>query len=131
MKILLDTHILLWDLAATDQLSKKATTLIQAEENTLYYSAVSAFEVELKHQARPGNLSMTGENLIAACEKSDMSLLNLELRHIFALESIDPDAGNPDPFDRILLAQALTVGMKLLTHDQRIIRRKLPFVIGC
>ena len=131
MKILLDTHILLWDLAATGSLPKKAKTVIQAPENTLYYSAVSAFEVELKHQALPENLSMTAEDLISACEKSDMTLLNLELRHIYCLENIDPDAGNPDPFDRLLLAQAMSEGMVLLTHDQLIIRRKFPFVMGC
>ena len=131
MKILLDTHILLWDLAATEHLPKKAKSVIMDSGNTLFYSAVSIFEVELKHQARPDNLAMTGENLADACAKSEMTLLDLSLQHIYCLESIDPDAGNPDPFDRILLAQAMSEGMVLLTHDQRIIRRKLPFVMGC
>ena len=131
MNILLDTHILLWDLAATDRLSKKAKDIIFSPENNLFYSSISAFEVELKHQARPDKLSMTGENLISACEQSDMTLLDLCLRHIYCLENIDPDAENPDPFDRILLAQAMSEGMVLLTHDQKIRKRKLPFVLGC
>ena len=97
MKLLIDTHILLWALLDDDRLPQKARELLTHTENDVYYSIISLWEIELKHLLRP-----------------------LHSRHIFALSSLyRPDTAKPhkDPFDRLLICQAKCENMVFLTHD--------------
>ena len=70
MKILLDTHILLWTISNDLKLPEKARKLIENEENEIYYSIVSLWEVELKRLAHPDAMPVSAEKLAEYCEQS-------------------------------------------------------------
>lgn len=120
MRILLDTHILLWALTNDRRLSDKARRLIIDEENDVYYSILSLWEVELKHLAHPDDLKISSRELAGYCEQSGYRKLQLQNHHIFALGDLrrKPDAPvHKDPFDKLLICQASAEGMTFVTHD--------------
>ena len=69
MKILCDTHILIWYLTGDSRLSKKARKLLDDENNTIYYSIVSIWEVSIKHDRRPDKLSLSSQDVASFCEE--------------------------------------------------------------
>ena len=120
MNLLLDTHILLWALTEDIRLPKKAKEMLLDENNAIYYSAVSVWEIAIKHANHPDNVELTGREFARACQ--DAGYLSLEMRdkHVFSLETITRQEGAPphhDPFDRMLVAQAKEENMFLVTHD--------------
>ena len=70
MKLLLDTHILLWTLLGDDRLSKPARDAIADEGNDVYYSIVSPWEVEIKRMAHPDEMDLTAEELVKYARES-------------------------------------------------------------
>ena len=120
MKLLLDTHILLWALTEDSRLSKKAKIFILDESNTIYYSTVSVWEIAIKHSSHPDNVTMTGRELAQWCEEAGYHPLEMRNKHVFSLETLKRQDGAPehhDPFDRMLIAQAKEENMSFLTHD--------------
>ena len=125
MKLLLDTHMLLWALTDDPKLPATARMAVLDPSNQIFYSAVSVWEVALKHGKRPDALSVGGTEFAAFCEQAGYCELPLSQRHITMLERLAyPAGGTPhrDPFDPILIAQAQAEGMKLLTHDENMAR---------
>lgn len=121
MRYLLDTHIILWALMNRPELSEKARRIIDGRENALYYSTVSVWEVAIKHRLHPKKIPCSGAELLRYCDVSIMFNLSVQNHHILALEHLLGENGNPphkDPFDRLLLAQAMAEGMTFLTHDK-------------
>ena len=123
MNILLDTHIALWAITDHPKLPEKAKELIMDPDNNIYYSAVSAWEVLLKHDSPRNNLTLTAEDFIAYCDEAGYIALNMKPRHIAAASKLDiSQAGKQhnDPFDRLLLSQAKAENFSFLTHDEKI-----------
>ena len=124
MKILLDTHILLWALTNDPRLCEHARELLLDEKNEIYYSILSLWETELKRLAHPDAIAVTAKELSKYCTKAGYMKLPLQEQHIFALENLrrEPDAPvHKDPFDRLLICQVCTEGMMFLTHDALIL----------
>ena len=120
MKILADTHIVLWALLDNGKLPKKAHITMSNAENEVYFSAVSVWEIAMKHAAHPDELPFTGEAFYNLCLQSGLRLSEPRISHILAFESLHRAEGAPahkDPFDKLLIAQAKTEGMLFLTHD--------------
>ncbi len=121
MKILLDTHMLLWTLTEDSQLPTKAYEMIKDDENTTFFSSISIWEIAIKRLVHPGKITtLTPQELVALSENANMSELYLKTKHTYLLETLTrPDNAPPhkDPFDRILIAQAKSEGMTFLTHD--------------
>lgn len=120
MKILLDTHILLWAISNDVRLPDKARKLIENEENEIYYSIVSLWEVEIKHLAHPGAMPVSAEELAEYCEQSGFQRILIREKHVFALAGLQREESAPphkDPFDRMLICQAATNNMMFVTHD--------------
>ena len=120
MNLLLDTHILIWALNDDPRLSKKAKEMILDRNNTVYYSAVSVWEIAIKHANHPENVAFCGNELAAFCEQAGFVPLELGVVHIEALETLIRADGAPphhDPFDRMLIAQAKAENIAFLTHD--------------
>ncbi len=120
MKLLLDTHILLWALANDQHLSDQARKLIADEKNDIYYSILSLWEIELKRLAHPDVMAITAKALTKYCAQAGFLKLSLQEQHIFAMETLKrkPDAAiHKDPVDRLLVCQAKTERMLFLTHD--------------
>ena len=123
MKILLDTHILIWYFEDDAKLSQRARKLIEDDHNEIYYSLVSVLEIEIKHTAHPDRLSLNGENFIAYCQKLGFVQAPLDVKHVLEIKNLIRKENTPqhhDPFDRLLLCQAIVEDMKFMTHDARI-----------
>ena len=121
MKILLDTHILLWLFFEDHLLSEKVKEAILKDENTIYCSIVSVWEVAIKHTARPDKMFLNAERFLTLCSGSGFEILPLIDQHLLSLDTIQRAADAPphkDPFDRMLIAQAKAEEMVFLTHDK-------------
>lgn len=123
MKLLLDTHILLWTLADDVRLSEKARKLFENEENDLYYSIASIWEIQMKCLAHPGQMDFTAEQISHYCKESGFYKLPVNEAHIFYLKELKHIENAPphkDPFDRIMVCQAAVENMLFVTHDHLI-----------
>jgi len=110
MKLLLDTHILLWTLWNSPRLSSAARELIADPANTIYCSTVSVWEIELKHQAHPDRLLADAADIIRYCEKAGFFFLPVKNEHVLTLPLLEGKSGtmpHKDPFDRMLICQAI------------------------
>ena len=116
MRILLDTHIFLWWDNDPDQLSAQAKILCQDSVNTLVLSVVSVWEMQIKQQLGKLTLRLPLSELIEDQQHTNgMEILPISLAHVLALETLPPH--HKDPFDRLLIAQANTESIGLLSVD--------------
>ena len=123
MNILLDTHIALWAITDHPKLPVKARELITDPDNTIYYSAVSAWEVMLKNNSPRNNLALTAEDFISYCEEAGYIALNMKPKHVITASKLDTSRmsqPHQDPFDGLLLSQAKAENFSFLTHDEKI-----------
>lgn len=112
MKILLDTHLILWWLANSPSLSGQARALISAPENTVFVSAVSLWEIWLKESLGKLRLPPDFEEKLAADSFESLPLTAAHARQVALLPW-----RHRDPFDRMLVAQARAEDLTLLTAD--------------
>ena len=112
MRLLLDTHIFLWALSGATQLKPATRRLIESADE-VYVSAASIWEVAIK--ANLGKIKADPLELAAAIEAS--GFLELPIRAVHAAGVKDLPAHHNDPFDRLLIAQAISEPLKLLTAD--------------
>ncbi len=116
MNLLLDTHILLWWLNNDDKLSKNARDLIAESDNQIYISHVSLWEIQIKIMT--GKLQADLSAILKALPENGFQELPSHAKHIQALGSLA--AHHQDPFDRLLIAQALSESFHLMTHDKNV-----------
>ena len=112
MKLLLDTHILLWWLGNDRSLPEAAATLIRDPENMIFVSAVSLWEIWLKESLGKLRLPDQFEERLAAESFENLPLTGPQTRQVALLPWL-----HRDPFDRMLVAQAQTENLLLLTVD--------------
>ena len=124
MNLLLDTHILLWAAAEPAKLSSEATSLITNEENRLYFSAASVWEVVIKNGLGRPDFHVDPHILRRGLVDNGYLELPISSQHTLAVAHL-PDI-HKDPFDRILVAQAETEGFLLLTNDELVGRYPGP-----
>lgn len=121
MKLLLDTHVIIWALTDDPRLSENARSLIAAPENMVFYSTASLWEIAVKNQKSPEKCPYHEQEIMEFCEQAGYLSLNILPRHVLALRGLtvqeDHYLSNTDPFDRILLAQAKTEDCLFITHD--------------
>jgi len=120
MKLLLDSHTFLWALMAPEKLSKKARTALEFPGNETFVSSISFWELSLKYSL--GKLHLEGttpENLPTAAEKSGFSLLTLDPEIAATFHQL-PHIEHRDPFDRMLIWQAIQSELTLITKDSAI-----------
>lgn len=123
MKLLLDTHMLIWLLNGDTKLPKKAKELIMQEDNEIYYSVVSLWEIEIKHNLKANSISHSARDVADYCQNSGCKLIQLKDNSIYKLGELTRPENEPphkDPFDRMLICQAISENMLLLTHDSLI-----------
>lgn len=114
MKLLLDTHTLIWALTASDRLSSRVTDLLSDPDNEVWASAVNAYEIEFK-RPRSAELAMLPAEIEEAVTAVGFSWMPIEARHAASAGRLPPLHG--DPFDRLLVAQALGENALLVTRD--------------
>ena len=120
MKYILDTHILLWWLSDSKNLSLKTREKIANSDNIIYVSAVSIWEIEIKKSLRKLQTPEINAKIIATCQFQE---LPVHIKHVLTLKEL-PNHHN-DPFDRLLICQSIVEKATLITEDKLIAKYKL------
>ncbi len=115
MKLLLDTHLLLWAAGEPNRLSMDARTLIEAPQNELFFSAASLWEIIIKSGLGRDDFEVDSRLLRRGLLDNGYSELPIGSEHVVAIDGLP--SIHKDPFDRMLVAQATVEGITLLTAD--------------
>jgi PIN domain nuclease of toxin-antitoxin system len=119
MKLLLDTHIFIWWADEPDKLPTSIRTELEDENNTLVLSVVSAWEIQIKYQLNRLTLSAPLQTLIESQQQAnELQLLPVELPHVLGLHALPHH--HSDPFDRLLIAQAITENCTFVSVDAKV-----------
>ncbi|MGA1823108.1 MAG: type II toxin-antitoxin system VapC family toxin [bacterium] len=117
MKLLLDTHIFLWFITGDERIPAKSQKEIRLQKNEVYLSVISLWEIIVKYQLRKLPLPFPPATYIPEQREKhliqSMALLEKDLSRLSTLPSIDRD-----PFDRMLICQALSRDLTILTVDE-------------
>ena len=120
MKLLLDTHLLLWAAGEPKKLSPKARRLIADTDNELMFSAASIWEVAIKRPLGPADFQVDPRLFRRGLIDNGYAELPVFSAHAVAVEALLPI--HKYPFDRLLVAQSLVEGIALLTTDATVAR---------
>ncbi len=112
MRLLLDTHVVLWWLSDAPALSEEARTAIADSENMVYVSTVTVWEIAVKRAL--GKLEIS-DDWYAVLEEGAFRQLSITWEHARTVGDL-PDR-HRDPFDRLLVAQAMVEDLVVVTHD--------------
>ena len=112
---LLDTHIFLWSLDETKTLTKEVAKILKDPRNRIFVSVATAWEISIKQKKGKLPLKTTLEECF---RKSNFEILEIKLPHILQLENLP--TYHKDPFDRILVAQAIVEKLMIITEDGKI-----------
>lgn len=116
MRLLLDTHIALWAIADSPALPTEARRLILAPHNEIVISAATIWEISIKHGLGRGNMPISGSEAAEYFAQAGYMTLDISTEHAVYVENLPNH--HADPFDRMLVAQALCEPLRLLTHDK-------------
>jgi PIN domain nuclease of toxin-antitoxin system len=114
MRLLLDTHIALWAVTANARLSAQARALI-IDADEVRVSVASLWEIAIMHALARGDMPVSASLAHQAFSDAGYLVLDIRPAHALALETLPP--WHKDPFDRLLVAQAITEPLRLLTAD--------------
>ncbi|TGD72213.1 type II toxin-antitoxin system VapC family toxin [Mangrovimicrobium sediminis] len=118
MNLLLDTHLLLWAAGEPQRLSATAQAFIEDRDNRLYFSAASLWEIVIKNGLQRPDFKVDPHLLRRGLVENGYTELPITAAHTLAVSHLPPL--HRDPFDRILVAQAESEGIALLTSDEQV-----------
>jgi PIN domain nuclease of toxin-antitoxin system len=118
MRLLLDTHIALWAVTDDLRLSEKARALIVEPANEVFISVAAIWEIAIKHARRLSTMPASAATALNDFRGAGFQVLDIIPAHVLALEALPALHG--DPFDRIMVAQALSTPLHLLTRDTKV-----------
>ena len=116
MKLLLDTHLLLWAAGSAQELPAEAADLIDDPDNELFFSAASTWEIAIKTGLGRADFAVDPRLLRRGLLDNGYIELPITSQHTVAVADLPPH--HKDPFDRLLVAQAIVEGIVLLTSDK-------------
>jgi len=120
MRLLLDTHVALWALVDDPRLSQRARALIDDPANQVMVSAATVWEIAIKHALGRDDMPISGDEALEWFRQAGYDLLPITPAHAAAVEHLPNH--HRDPFDRLLVAQAITEPLRLLSHDPLVVR---------
>ena len=126
MKLLLDTHVLLWAAGSPEQLSPEARAMLEDPDNALLFSAASLWEIAIKRSLGRADFKVDARVLRRGLQDNGYQELPITSEHAVFIDSLPPI--HKDPFDRILVAQATVEGISLLTADALIAQYPGPIL---
>ena len=118
MRLLLDTHVAIWELSDDARLNQHARQVIRSPENNVFVSTVSLWEIAIKfarRRGRPNDMTIPASQALDLFSRAGYEVLVITAQHALAVG--DLPALHRDPFDRMLVAQARTEPMRLMTSD--------------
>jgi PIN domain nuclease of toxin-antitoxin system len=124
MKLLLDSHLLVWSSSTSKRLSAVARSLINSSDNVLFFSAASVWELAIKQDSKKHDIHVDARLLRRGLLDNGYNELPVTGDHAVAIRALPPI--HRDPFDRILIAQATVEGITLLTADPVVARYPGP-----
>ena len=116
MKLLLDTHTLIWWFSEPSLLKNQALSMLQKSDNTVFVSAATIWEIAIKKKL--GRLDIEISEMLSAMQASNFEELPISIAHSLYAGSLP--LHHDDPFDRMLIAQAVLENFLLITHDKRL-----------
>ena len=120
MRLLLDTHVALWAISDDCRLPRSARAMIASPDNAVHVSAVSVWEIAIKHARYPRDMPVSGSDALRWFRDSGYLMIPVTPEHAEQDESL-PDL-HADPFDRMLVAQAMAEPFRFMTRDATIAR---------
>ena len=126
MKLLLDTHVLLWWLRDDRRLGQRARAVIADSRATVLASIASGWEISVK--SRIGKIVESGAPVMREAVEQGFQIVGLTGDHLAALEALPRINGHGDPFDQLLLAQALVEDAVLMTGDRSMSNYGVPCI---
>lgn len=124
MKLLLDTHIILWAAGSPERLSEETQQLLSNVENELFFSAANLWEIVIKQGLGRADFQVDASVLRRGLLDNGYTEIPIRSEHTIAVGGL-PDI-HKDPFDRILVAQAIVEGITLLTADAFVVQYQGP-----
>jgi PIN domain nuclease of toxin-antitoxin system len=124
VKLLLDTHVLLWTAGPANKLSAVARALLDDPQNELLFSPASLWEIAIKHGLGRSDFRIDPRILRRGLLDNGYDELPITSEHAVAIDGLPPI--HKDPFDRILVAQAIVEGITLITADPLLARYPGP-----
>ncbi|RLP25163.1 type II toxin-antitoxin system VapC family toxin [Mesorhizobium sp. YM1C-6-2] len=119
MRLLLDTHVAIWALVAPERIPGRVRELMKQEVNSTWVSAISIWEISVKHKlGRVSSPPFSGREAIGFFENAGFGLLPVTVEHAAMVDNLP--RLHADPFDRLLIAQALSEPMRLVSHDRQV-----------
>lgn len=125
MKLLVDTHLLLWWFADDERLPAQARVALADDGNEVSVSVASVWEIALK--ADRGKLKVRLSDFLGEIHANQFEILPVEAAHVLASASLPQH--HRDPFDRMLIAQAGSESLRLLTHDRNLLPYGEPVLL--
>jgi PIN domain nuclease of toxin-antitoxin system len=128
MRLLLDTHIAIWAIRSPERIGANAQQLIANQSNDIVVSAVTIWEIAIKRRLgdRPGRPPFSSADAIRHFSDAGFEILSVSAAHAMAVEHLPLIHG--DPFDRLLVAQALSEPLRLVSSDERILAYGAGFI---
>ena len=120
MRILFDTHALIWFLTDNPRLPQKIRAIMTDSETELLFSSVSILEIAVKHSLKPELMPCSPEEVRSDAEVSGIRELPFMSKHAEKISGLP--WLHKDPFDRMLVSQAICEGISLLSHDEQVVR---------
>ena len=120
MKYLLDTHVFLWSFLDTKRIKPKTLGIIADIENEIFVSPISFWEIAIKHQTK--KLNLEGINILHLphiAEEYNFTILNPEPYDYISIGQIPQKENHHDPFDRMLIQQAIRNNLVLISKDEK------------
>ena len=118
MRYLVDTHVLIWAVSRSEKLSAVARQVFAQADGMYFFSPISVWEIAIKHGKHPDDMLMTGKEAARLFREAGFRELKPDAAQCAAVEDLPPI--HADPFDRLLIVQAKSMDMKLITHDHLI-----------
>jgi PIN domain nuclease of toxin-antitoxin system len=115
VRLLLDTHVALWAVTGSASLPPAAQDMIRAADE-VFVSVASVWEIAIKHALGKGDMPVSSAQAVQAFADAGYTMLPIRTPHVVHVEQLPPL--HHDPFDRLLVAQALTEPLTLITRDR-------------
>jgi PIN domain nuclease of toxin-antitoxin system len=118
MRLLLDTHVALWEITDSTRLAEAVRQRLRSEENSIFVSVISLWEIAIKFarpRGRPDDMPISSQAALEFFVGAGYEILDVTAEHALAVERLP--LLHRDPFDRMLIAQARSEPLRLLTAD--------------
>ncbi len=127
MRLLLDTHVAIWACREPDRLPSSVRDAIIDHEGQTFVSTATIWEIAIKHPlSRHTRPPFAAHEAIYECDAAGFAFLDIDTRHAAFVERLP--LHHADPFDRLIVAQAITEGMVLVTRDSHLARYDVPML---